>query len=266
MSATRERSASEHGSARTPVRTERSAKRVRAFLGGELVADTVRPLLVWESPRYPTYYFPAADVRAELLSADGASERSPAGRRSVSGEGEVLTVRAGAREAPGAALRFADSPVEELRDTVRLEWSAMDAWFEEDEEVFTHTRDPYTRVDILASSRHVRVELDGQTLAESASPRLLFETGVTTRYYLPKTHVRMDLLELGERVTNCPYKGRALSFDARLPAGVRANVAWSYPTPLPESARIAGLVAFYNEKVDLIVDGVLAERRSRRAA
>src|SRR5581483_8371281 len=100
----------------------------------------------------------------------------------------------GERTAPGAAIRYPDSPIPQLRDLVRLEWDAMDAWFEEDEEVFTHPRDPYTRVDILASSRHVRVEVDGVTVAESASPRLLFETGLPVRYYLPKTHVRMDLL------------------------------------------------------------------------
>ena len=125
------------------VRVEHGAKRVRAYLGGELVADTTGPLLVWESPRYPTYYFPAADVRAEL-TADGSVSHSPS-----RGDAQVFTVRAGDREAAGAALRYEHSPFEELRDAIRLDWHAMDAWFEEDEEVFTHPRDPYTRVDIL---------------------------------------------------------------------------------------------------------------------
>ena len=165
---------------------------------------------------------------------------------------------------PTAALRYEDSPIEELRDLVRLDWHSMDAWFEEDEEVFTHPRDPYTRVDILASSRHVRVEVEGVTIGESASPRLLFETGLPVRYYLPKTHVRLDLLIPTDTVTHCPYKGRAEYWSVRVPDGVRDDLAWSYRTPLPESHKIAGLIAFYNEKVDVYVDGVLQERPSTK--
>src|SRR5262245_1507624 len=161
------------------VRVERGAKRVRAYLGGELVADTTAPLLVWEKPYYPTYYFPLGDVRMELLEQDGGRAHSPS-----RGDGATFTVSAGGQTAPGAALRYETSPFEELRDAIRLEWGAMDAWFEEDEEVFTHARDPYTRVDILPSSRHVRVEVDGITIAESSKPTLLFETGLPIRYYL----------------------------------------------------------------------------------
>jgi uncharacterized protein (DUF427 family) len=232
------------------VRVERGAKRIRAYLGGELVADTTRPLLVWEKPQYPTYYFPLADVRADVLSPDGGATHSPS-----RGDGQTFTVRAGGRERSGAALRYALSPFEELRDAVRLEWAAMDAWFEEDEEVFTHPRDPYTRVDILASSRHVRVEVAGVTIAETTKPTLLFETGLPTRYYLPRTHVRMDLLTPSETVTHCPYKGQAEYWS--LGSGALADLAWSYPTPLPESQKIAGLISIYNNKVDLYVDGAL---------
>ena len=132
------------------LRVEHGAKRVRAYLGGELVADTTRPLLVWEVPYYPAYYLPVADVRAHLLHPDGAVAHSP--RR---GDGRTFTVRAGGKEASRAAVRYEESRLEELRDAVRFDWDAMDAWFEEDEQVFTHPRDPYTRVDILASSRHV---------------------------------------------------------------------------------------------------------------
>ena len=189
---------------RGSVRTERGAKRIRAYLGGELVADTTRPLLVWERPYYPTYYFPAEDVRADLLQPGDEVAHSTS-----RGDGRTFTVRAGGREAPQAAVRYEESPLDELRDAIRLDWDAMDAWFEEDEQVFTHPRDPYTRVDILPSSRHVRVEVDGVTIAESASPRLLFETGLPVRYYLPKPHVRLDLLTRTDTATHCPYKGRA---------------------------------------------------------
>jgi uncharacterized protein (DUF427 family) len=237
------------------VRVEVGHKRVRAYLGGELVADTTAPLLVWEKPYYPTYYFPAGDVRTELLEADGGVAHSPS-----RGDGHTFTLRAGGEEAPAAALRYETSPFEQLRDAIRLDWSAMDAWFEEDEEVFTHPRDPYTRVDVLPSSRHVRVEVGGVTVAESSKPTLLFETGLPVRFYLPKTHVRMDLLTPTESESHCPYKGQAEYWSVRIGETVHRDLAWSYRTPLPESTKIAGLVSFYNEKVDLYVDGALQER------
>jgi uncharacterized protein (DUF427 family) len=243
------------------LRMEAGAKWVRAYLGGELVADTTRPLLVWEVPYYPTYYFPAGDVRPELLEPEADLHHSPS-----RGDARTFAVRAGGKLAVGAALRYEESPIEELRDLIRLEWSAMDAWFEEDEEVYTHPRDPYHRIDILASSRLLCVEVDGATIAESASPRLLFETGLPARFYLPKPHVRMDLLELSDTVTHCPYKGQAQTWSIRTGGRLHGDLAWSYPTPLPESEKIAGLIAFYNEKVDLFIDGVPQERPSSKFA
>jgi uncharacterized protein (DUF427 family) len=240
---------------RGQVRTEPSAKRVRAYLGGEVVADTIHPVLVWEVPYYPAYYFPLADVRTDLLESDGAIAHSPS-----RGDGHTYTVAAGGKQAPAAAVRYQDSPIPELRDLIRLEWSAMDAWFEEDEEVFTHPRDPHTRIDILPSSRHVRIEIDGVTVAESSSPALLFETGLPVRYYLPKTHVRLDLLTHTDSETHCPYKGQAEYWSVRTGDTVHEDIAWSYPTPLPESLGVAGHIAFYDEKVDVFVDGVRQER------
>ncbi|MGP4024415.1 DUF427 domain-containing protein [Actinomadura sp. 3N407] len=239
---------------KTSVRIEESGKRVRAYLGGHLVADTTGASLVWEIPYYPTYYFPVADVRAELVE-DGPGKRSPS-----RGDATAYTVKVDGAQAAGAALRYVESPIEELRGLVRLEWDAMDGWFEEDEEVFVHPRSPYTRVDVLASSRNVRVEVDGVTVAESSSPRLLFETGLPVRYYLPKTHVRMDLLEHTDTVTHCPYKGTAEYWSVHAGGDVHKDLAWSYPVPLDESRKVTGLVCFYSEKVDIYVDGVLQER------
>src|SRR5919106_279239 len=214
-------------------------------------------LLAWAKPYYPAYYFPVDDVNTALLEPDDDDD---VGHSPSRGGAWSLTIRAGGKEAPGAALRYEDSPIEELRDAIRLEWDAMDAWFEEDEEVFTHPRDPYTRVDILPSSRHVRVEVDGATIAESAKPTLLFETGLPERYYLPKPHVRLDLLTATDTVSHCPYKGQAEYWSVPVDDTVHADLAWSYRTPLPESQKIAGLISFYNERVDLYVDG---ERQDR---
>jgi uncharacterized protein (DUF427 family) len=236
------------------VRVEPSQKRVRAYLGGELVADTFRPLLVWEVPYYPAYYIPADDVRAKLVPT-GATDRSPS-----RGTAQLFDVVTGRATAAGAARRYADSPFEELRDAVRLDWDAMDEWLEEDEPVYTHPRNPYTRVDILASSRHVRVEIDGVTVADSHSPRILFETGLPPRYYVPLTDVRMDLLRPSQTRTHCPYKGEAGYWSVEVNGRTYDDYAWIYRAPLPESQKIAGLACFYNERVDLYVDGVPQDR------
>jgi uncharacterized protein (DUF427 family) len=237
------------------VHLEHGLKRVRAYLGGEVVADTAHPRLVWEVPYYPAYYFPAEDVRTELLAPTSTVTHSPS-----RGDAQHFTIKAGGKEAEDAALQYVDSPVEELRHLIRLDWDSMDGWFEEDEEVYTHPRDPYARVDILATSRHVRVELDGVVVADSTNGRALFETGLPPRWYVPKVDVRMGLLVPTDTVTHCPYKGQAQYWAVRVGDRLVEDLAWSYRTPLPESQKIAGLVAFYNERVDLFIDGKLLER------
>lgn len=237
------------------VRVERGAKRVRAYLGGEVVADTIRPRLVWEVPSYPAYYFPLEDVRTDLLVATDTVTHSPS-----RGDAQHFTVKAGNRSATDAARRYLDSPIDELRGLIRLDWDAMDGWFEEDEEVYTHPRDPYTRVDILASSRRVRVEVEGVVLADSTNARVLFETGLPPRWYLPKTDLRMHLLVPTATATHCPYKGQAQYWSVRVGDRLVEDLAWSYRTTLPECQKIAGLVAFYNEEVDLFLDDQPQER------
>ena len=236
------------------VRIEQGHKRVRAYLDGKLVADTVRPFLVWEIPYYPAYYIPAEDVRAQLLPT-GKTEHSPS-----RGEAELLDVVVDGNVSESAARRYPDSPLEQLRGLVRLDFTAMTEWFEEDEPIYVHPRDPYKRVDILGSSRHIRVEIDGVTVADSRQPRILFETGLPPRYYLPLTDLRMDLLRPTATQTHCPYKGTAGYWSVDTGTQEHVDVVWIYRTPLPESQKIAGLASFYNEKVDIYVDGVLEER------
>jgi uncharacterized protein (DUF427 family) len=245
----------ETAAARGRVRVEAAAKRVRVVLGGVVVADTTKAVYVWENPSYPQYYIPLGDVVPGVLKETGTTSRSPS-----RGTARHYSVHAGDKVAEDAAWCFADSPLEELRDRVRFDWPAMDAWFEEDEEVFVHPRSPYTRVDILRASRAVRVEVDGEVVAETTHPTFLFETGLPRRTYIPKLDVRLELLDATDSVTMCPYKGTARYWSVRAGGNVHRDLAWSYDAPFRESAPIAGLVAFYDEKVDVFVDGELQAR------
>jgi len=229
---------------------EPTEKRIRVFLGGELVADTSDALMVFDVSYYPTYYFPAGDVRAGVLEERGTAE--PVAER---GPATSYTVRAGRREAVEAAWRYADGPLPELRDRVAFDFAAMGSWFEEDEEVFIHPRNPYKRVDVLASSRHVRVEVGGVTVAETSQPRVAFETGVPRRFYLPMIAVRQDLLTPSETVTFCPYKGEAIYWHLTVDGTTHEDLVWSYQWPVNESIALAGLVCFYPDRVTMHVDG-----------
>lgn len=235
------------------VRIEPSQRRVRVMLGGRIVADTTRPLLVWEVPYYPTYYFPEADVKTDLFVETGEVRKSPS-----RGEATQYTVKVNGSE--GTAYAFRDPKIDEIGGHFAFVWNTMDHWFEEDEEVFVHARDPYTRIDILPSSRKVRVEIDGVALAETTSASFLFETGLPTRFYMPKTDVRMDLLTPTGTATACPYKGTARYWSATVNGETYEDIVWGYDAPLPESQKITGLVSFYNEKVDVFVDEEPVER------
>jgi len=236
------------------VHLERGRKRVRGVLGGQLVFDTRAPVLVWEVPYYPTYYVPLGDVRATLVPT-ARRQRSPS-----RGEAEYFDVKVSGRTASEAAWRYPGSPLEELRELVRFEWKALDQWLEEDEPIYVHPRDPYKRVDVLASSRHVEVVVAGVKVADSRQPRILFETGLPPRYYLPLPDVRLELLVPSDAVTHCPYKGTATYWSLRVEGQLLEDLVWTYRAPFAEALKVAGLVAFYDEKVDLYLDGELQQR------
>ena len=230
--------------------TEPVPRLVRAFLGGRKVLDTVSALYVWEWSNYPQFYVPLDDVDAELLVDEDHVQNLRRGRALVHG------LRVGEVVRPGCARVFAGSPVPGVAGRVRFDWDALDAWFEEDEQVFVHPRNPYTRVDALRSSRIVRIELEGTVLAETSAPVLLFETGLPTRYYLDRTCVQMEHLLHTDTETACPYKGVTSDYWAvRIGDTTHVDLAWAYDFPSPGLAAIAGLVAFYNEQVDVFVDG-----------
>ncbi|HUG32129.1 MAG TPA: DUF427 domain-containing protein [Acidimicrobiia bacterium] len=235
------------------MKVEQSTKQVRVMLGGEIVANTTRPLMVWEVPYYPTYYFPEEDVRTDLLVESGETRKSPS-----RGEASQYIVKVNGSE--GAAYAFKDPKIDDIGGHYAFVWKSMDHWFEEDEEVWVHARDPYTRIDILPSSRRVRVELDGETVADSTNAFFLYETGLPTRYYMPKTAVRMDLLTPTDTETACPYKGTARYWSVTVDGKIHEDLVWGYDSALPESQEITGMVAFYNEKVDVFIDEELEQK------
>lgn len=237
------------------VRVEPTHKRIRTRIGGVTIADSTDVLMVWEVPYFPTYYFPNSDVRLDLLTDSGETKRSPS-----RGTAELHDITVGDRTVPRAARIWNESKIEEVAGYVSFHWASMDAWFEEDAEVYVHARSPYTRIDILQSSRNIRVEVDGVTIAETDQPRILFETGLPARYYIPKTDVRFEYLTPTETETSCPYKGTARYWSIAVDGVAHGDLAWGYDEPLQESQDIAGLVAFYNEKLDIFIDGELEDR------
>lgn len=233
-----------------------SPKWVRAFLAGEAIVDSKRACLLREGGP-PKYYFPLDDVRMDLLRPSGRKTNSP-----DKGEATWWTIQVKGKTAENAAGSFS-TPLPEasfLEGYISFEWNAMDAWFEENEEVFVHPRDPFKRIDVLHSSRSVKVVAGGETVAKTREPVLLFEPGHPVRYYLPKTDVRLDLLVPSETITCCPYKGQARYYSVAGHEPVK-DVAWSYSYPTKECASIAGRVCFFNERVDaLYVDDNLVPK------
>ncbi|TFY67689.1 hypothetical protein EVJ58_g1442 [Rhodofomes roseus] len=230
---------------------EPSPKRVRVLFGGKYVVDTKQAKLVWLKPNYPYYFFDAADVPTEFLH-----------QASRSAESENYDLVVGARKAENAVTKYLQG---DLAGLVQITMGAVDAWFEEDEQVFVHPKDPYKRVDVLQSSRHVRIVVNGVEVANTTKPRLLFETSLPVRTYIPKTDCHMDLLKPTDLTTQCPYKGVANYYSVALSTGqVLDNIVWWYRVPLPECADIKGYVAFYDEKVDTYFDGVLQARPGQK--
>ncbi|WP_375501354.1 DUF427 domain-containing protein [uncultured Jatrophihabitans sp.] len=225
------------------------------MLGTRTVFDTVGAVYVWEWPFYPRYYVPLADLDPAFLVAEDPTEHTE------QGPARLFGLRADGLERPGSVRVFGPDALPGLDGMARVEWDALDAWYEEREQIFVHPRNPYVRLDALRSDRHVRVELDGVLLAESRSPVLVFETGLPTRYYLDRQDVDFARLEPSDTITSCPYKGRTSAYWSVITDDARhADLAWSYDFPTRQLLPIAGLVAFYDEQVDVTVDGVRQPR------
>lgn len=235
------------------VTTEPCAKRIRVTFNGETVADTVSALLLFEPPITPVYYIPLTDIPEAFRQPTKHSTHCP-----FKGDATYWNITVGDQVAENALWSYPDpiNAVPELKGHAAFYWNRMDQWLEEDEEIFVHARDPHVRLDILPSSRRVQVRLNGTVLADSTRAMFLFETGLPVRYYIPAEDVAQELLSVSDLETACPYKGVADYHHLNVNDAQHENLIWRYANPVREAAPIRDHLCFYNEMVDISVDGV----------
>jgi uncharacterized protein (DUF427 family) len=238
------------------IYVEPSPKRVRVVVADEVVADSRSTMLLHESGNQPVYYFPPEDVRQDLLEPSDTVTHCP-----KKGDASYHSIRVGEHQVRDAAWFYPEplSGAPPIAGLIAFYWDRVDRWIEEEQEVFYHPRDPYHRIDILPSSRHVRVLRKDTLLAESTRALVLFETGLPPRYYLPREDVSAEL-QPSDSVTGCPYKGTASYLSVVVDGRTIEDIVWTYTDPLPEATPIAGRLAFYDERVDVELDGVMQER------
>jgi uncharacterized protein (DUF427 family) len=242
---------------RTPSAVDTVGTRIRAYLGDTLVADSRNVLLFRQSPMKIYYCFPEGDIAEGVVEYDSAKSMS-----SKHGTRTNYSVTVGERRVENAAFAMTE-PVEEieaLRGYVALQFSKMDRWFEEEEELIGHPRDPYTRIDVRRSARHVHVELAGHPIIDTHRPFLLLETGLQVRYYIPVDDVDWSYCRQTDTETVCPYKGRARYWSVSAGDTEQTDVLWAYPEPLQDSRPVKDAVGLHHEKLDVWVDGEKLEK------
>jgi len=231
-----------------------SPKRLRTEVGNITVADTIEGLVLYESDHLPVYYFPIKDVQQSFLMPSVTRTESP-----FKGVATHYSLNTGITLVEDVGWRYLEpiAGCPPIADYMAFYWNKINHWYEEDEEVFVHARDPFRRVDCLPSSRHVQVFVDGEIVADSRRGTFLFETGMPTRHYLPIADTRLDMLSPSRYISRCPYKGIASYYHLTVNGKRHENLVWYYPDPVHEAARIKGLVCFYHEFVErVLVDGV----------
>jgi uncharacterized protein (DUF427 family) len=231
--------------------------RVRGLVEGEAVVDSRRVHLLHETGHLPIYYFPREDVRDDLLRPSDTHTRCP-----FKGEASYWSVAVGDRLIDDAMWSYLEplAAVSFIAGSVAFYWNRIDEWFVEDEQVFGHARDPFHRVDTYATTRRVRIAVDGVAVAETTRAVALFETGLPARWYIPLDDVRAELFEPSETKTRCAYKGSASYWNVRVGDTVHDDLAWTYREPQRDAEAVRDLVCFFNERVDLELDGELEER------
>jgi uncharacterized protein (DUF427 family) len=236
---------------------EPTPKRIRVEVGGEVIADSRDAFLLHEGGQMPIYYFPPQDVRSDVLEPSDRHTHCP-----KKGDASYYTIKAGGETVEAGAWYYPDPlpGAPPIKDLIAFYFNRMERWLEEDEEIGVHPRDPYHRIDVLSTERRIRVSLGGALLAETTRAMALFESNLPARWYIPREDVRAEL-EPSDTVTHCPYKGAAGYYSVRLADGeLGQDLIWFYEEPLPEVGRVAGLLCFFNEKVDLELDGELQQR------
>ncbi|MFL5826652.1 MAG: DUF427 domain-containing protein [Thermoleophilaceae bacterium] len=232
-------------------------RRMRAIFNGETVVDSRHAKLLHEHGHLPKLYFPEDEVRTDLLEPSEHTSHCP-----WKGDASYWSVRVGDRVADNAVWGYPE-PLDSappLAGYLAVYWDLMDQWLEEDQEAIVHVRDPYHRTDVLPSSRQVKISLDGVPLADSTRAHVVYETGLPPRWYLPAEDVRTDLLEPSDKRTGCAYKGFATYWSLRGEGLDEEDLVWTYRDPQPGFERIRDQLCFFNERVDLEVDGEALER------
>ena len=238
---------------------EPTPKRIRVEVGGEVIADSRQALMLHESGQQPIYYFPPQDVREEFLEPSERHTHCP-----KKGDASYYTIRVGDEVVHNGAWYYPDPlpGAPPIKDLIAFYFNRMGRWMEEGQEVGVHPRDPYHRIDVLSTDRHIRVSLDGELLAETTRAVALFESNLPPRWYIPAEDVGASL-EPSDTVTRCPYKGTAAYYSVGEDG---KDLVWYYDDPLDEALGIKGLLCFFNERVDIELDGELQERPTRRGA
>jgi len=232
-------------------------QRIRGIVVGETVVDSTNAKLLHATGHLPVYYFPDEDVRADLLVDSDTRTVCP-----YKGEARYHSLRVGDRTVADAVWYYPE-PIESapfLAGHKAFYWNEVDEWYAEDEQLFGHPRDPFHRIDVYPTSRRVRISLDGEVLADTARAKALFESSLPPRWYVPADDVRLKLLEESSKVTRCAYKGLASYWHVRIGGELREDLAWTYRDPQHDAEPVRDLIAFFDEHVDVEVDGVLEER------
>jgi uncharacterized protein (DUF427 family) len=232
-------------------------QRIRGLVGGETVVDSPSAKLLHATGHLPVYYFPEEDVRRDLLVESDKRTMCP-----YKGEARYRSLQVGDRTIVDAVWYYPE-PVDEapfLAGHMAFYWDEVDEWFAEDEQLFGHPRDPYSRIDVYPTSRRVRILLDGVAIAESTRAKALFESNLPVRWYLPADDMRLDVLEASKTQTRCAYKGLASYWHVRVGDDRHDDLAWTYPEPQHDAEPVRDLIAFFNERVDIELDGERQER------
>ncbi|KXT10102.1 hypothetical protein AC579_9698 [Pseudocercospora musae] len=248
-----------------PVRTLQTPRLIQVLFNGRYIVKTTKSVFVWEHPFYPQLYIPASEIKSYFEARSEDLKLTPG--QEIKGEDDkviatqwTFTVSDKSVEKILAFATDLPEPSKELSDLVKIDFASMDQWFEESTPIFVHPKDPFKRIDILQSTRHIRVSIAGQVVADTDSSMHLYETGLPCRYYLPLTRVDASVLRPSKTLTQCPYKGEAEYYSVEIDGKIYEDVIWYYNRPLLESARVEGLVCFYNEKVDIELDGEVLEK------